>query len=139
MEGRRCDTCKNGFWNFEANNPHGCQPCTCSTKGTIDNQGCNVYTGECTCKRYVTGRDCNQCLPEYWGLSDKRDGCQPCHCDPGGSYDNGCDVITGQCKCREHMTGRRCDIPQQQHFTASLDFLLYEAELAKSSSVSGIL
>ncbi|KAJ8950386.1 hypothetical protein NQ314_007925 [Rhamnusium bicolor] len=72
----------------------------------------------------------------YWSIGVfqiKKDGCQPCDCDPGGSYDNFCDVITGQCKCREHMTGRNCDIPKQQYFTASLDFLLYEAEASKSS------
>ena len=72
--------------------------CTCNTLGTIDNQGCNVYTGECTCKRYVIGRDCNQCLPEHWGLSDDHDGCKACDCDPGGSFDNNCDVIFGQCR-----------------------------------------
>lgn len=133
VEGRRCDVCKNGFWNFTEDNPDGCQSCTCHTFGTIDNQGCNVYTGECTCKRYVTGRDCNQCLPEFWGLSEKKDGCQPCDCDPGGSFDNYCDVLNGQCKCREHMTGRQCNEPIQHHFVASLDFLLYEAELARTN------
>lgn len=25
VEGRRCDRCKNGFWNFDENNPEGCQ------------------------------------------------------------------------------------------------------------------
>lgn len=25
VEGRRCDTCRNGFWNFDENNPEGCQ------------------------------------------------------------------------------------------------------------------
>ncbi|XP_025834691.1 laminin subunit beta-1-like, partial [Agrilus planipennis] len=139
VEGRRCDYCKNGFWNFTSDNPDGCQPCTCDILGTIGNQGCNAYSGECTCKRYVKGRNCDQCLPEYWGLSDKRDGCQACDCDPGGSYDNNCDVITGQCKCREHMTGRQCDIAQQQHFTASLDFLLYEAELAQGSATCQVV
>ncbi|XP_017782768.1 PREDICTED: laminin subunit beta-1 isoform X2 [Nicrophorus vespilloides] len=134
VEGRRCDYCKGGFWNFTMENPDGCESCTCNTWGTINNQGCNVYTGECTCKRYVMGRDCNQCMPEFWGLSDKNDGCEACDCDPGGSFDNNCDVLTGQCKCRDHMTGRNCTIPKQQHFTASLDFLLYEAELAKSTS-----
>ncbi|XP_066247088.1 laminin subunit beta-1 isoform X1 [Euwallacea similis] len=133
VEGRRCDQCKNGFWNFTDENPDGCQSCTCNTLGTVDNQGCNVYTGECTCKRYVTGRDCFQCLPQYWGLSDKQDGCQPCDCDVGGSYDNFCDVITGQCRCRDYMTGRTCDAPKQQYFTASLDFLLYEAEASNTS------
>ncbi|CAH2007905.1 unnamed protein product [Acanthoscelides obtectus] len=133
VEGRRCDVCKNGYWNFTDVNPEGCQPCTCNTLGTIDNQGCNVYTGECTCKRYVTDRNCDQCMQQYWGLSDSKDGCQPCNCDPGGSYDNFCDVITGQCKCREYMTGRACDQPKQQYFVASLNFLLYEAETAKTS------
>jgi len=57
-----------------------------------------MINGECTCKRNVAGRDCNQCLPEYWGLSDDRDGCKPCDCDIGGAYDNYCDVVTGQCR-----------------------------------------
>lgn len=25
VEGRRCDTCKNGYWNFDELNPRGCQ------------------------------------------------------------------------------------------------------------------
>lgn len=133
VEGRRCDVCKNGFWNFTKDNPDGCQPCTCNTEGTINNQGCNILSGECTCKRYVTGRDCNQCLPEYYGLSEKQDGCEPCDCDPGGAFDNNCDVISGQCKCRENLTGRRCNVPKQQHFVASLEFFTYEAELSKGS------
>ncbi|KAJ9579192.1 hypothetical protein L9F63_024702, partial [Diploptera punctata] len=107
--------------------------CTCNTLGTIDNQGCNVYTGECECKRYVTGRDCNQCLQEHWGLSDDRDGCKACDCDPGGSFDNKCDVITGQCRCRPHVTGRTCNQPEQSYFTGLIDYLVYEAELANGS------
>lgn len=71
--------------------------CSCNTQGTVDNQGCNKETGECTCKRYVHGRDCNQCIPGYWGLSDSQEGCKPCDCDIGGAYDNMCDVVTGQC------------------------------------------
>ncbi|XP_063992157.1 laminin subunit beta-1 isoform X3 [Diachasmimorpha longicaudata] len=133
VEGRRCDLCKNGFWNFDPNNPDGCQACTCNPLGTIDNQGCNQVTGECTCKRYVTARDCNQCLPEYWGLSDDHDGCKPCECDPGGSYESTCDVITGQCRCRPHVGGRTCNQPEQSYYTGSLDFLIYEGELAGGS------
>ncbi|XP_021926605.1 laminin subunit beta-1 isoform X2 [Zootermopsis nevadensis] len=133
VDGRRCDRCKNGYWNFDGQNPEGCESCTCNTLGTIGNQGCNVYTGECTCKRYVTGRDCNQCLPEHWGLSDDRDGCKACDCDPGGAFDNNCDVITGQCRCRLHVTGRMCDQPEQSYFTGLLDYLVYEAELANCS------
>ncbi|KAK6634441.1 hypothetical protein RUM43_011842 [Polyplax serrata] len=136
VDGRRCDRCKEGFWNFDENSPEGCQPCSCNIHGTINNQGCNVYTGECTCKRYVTGRDCNQCLPHYWGLSEDRDGCKPCNCDLGGAYDNDCDVMTGQCKCRPHVVGRTCDQPEQGHFTGYPDFHIYEAELSRGSDES---
>jgi len=27
VDGRRCDRCKNGFWNFDGQNPEGCE-CT---------------------------------------------------------------------------------------------------------------
>lgn len=128
IDGRRCDSCKNGFWNFEENNPDGCQACTCNPLGTVDNQGCDVYTGECTCKRNVIGRDCNQCLPSHWGLTENSDGCQRCDCDIGGSLDNNCDVITGQCRCRPNTQGRRCEQPIQHYFVGSLDNLVYEAE-----------
>lgn len=113
--------------------------CTCNTLGTIDNQGCNVVTGECTCKPYVTARDCNQCLPKYWGLSEDRDGCKPCDCDPGGSYEESCDVITGQCRCRPHVSGRTCNQPEQSYYTGSLDFLIYEGELSRATDVSSLV
>lgn len=113
--------------------------CTCSILGTIDNQGCNQITGECTCKRYVTARDCNQCLPEFWGLSEDHDGCKPCDCDPGGSYESTCDVVTGQCRCRPHVSGRNCNQPEQSYYTGSLDFLVYEGELAGATDVRNCL
>lgn len=131
--GRRCDQCKHGYWNFRSSNEDGCQECTCNLLGTYQNQGCNVDTGECMCKRYVTGRDCDQCLPEHWGLSEARDGCKPCDCDPGGSYDNNCDVNTGECKCRPHVTGRTCNQPEQGFFAGLLDYRVYEAEFGKVS------
>ncbi|XP_013782951.1 laminin subunit beta-1-like [Limulus polyphemus] len=131
VDGRRCDSCKNGYWNFHSDNPVGCEPCTCNTLGTIGNHGCNVFTGECTCKRNVVGRDCNQCLPEHWGLSSNEEGCQPCNCDPGGSFDNNCDVVTGQCRCRHHLRGRMCDQPESGFFVGNLDYMVYEAELAR--------
>ena len=154
--------CKHGYWNFTSSNEDGCQECTCNLLGTYQNQGCNVDTGECMCKRYVTGRDCDQvrflrrlllfglgrriwlfvvvvvvvvddlietvphlparfqCLPEHWGLSEARDGCKPCDCDPGGSYDNNCDVNTGECKCRPHVTGRTCNQVRIRKTSSSL-------------------
>lgn len=128
VKGRRCDTCKEGFWNLNKDSEEGCQACTCNTLGTINNSGCNMHTGECTCKRLVTGKDCNQCLPETYGLSDSHDGCSLCNCDPGGSLDNSCDVVTGQCQCRNFMTGRTCSVPKQNHFIPELHNV-YEAEV----------
>lgn len=128
VKGRRCDFCKEGYWNFTTENELGCQECTCNTLGTIDNLGCNVYTGECTCKRLVTGRDCNQCMPHTYGLSSSPDGCTQCECDVGGSYDNECDVISGQCNCRPHMQGRDCSKPKQHYFIPTLHKIV-EAEM----------
>jgi laminin, beta 1 len=127
VKGRRCDHCTEGYWNLTESNPEGCQECSCNLLGTVDNLGCNLYTGECTCKRNVMGRDCNQCMPETYGLSESKDGCTLCDCDPGGSYDNNCDVVTGKCKCRSHMQGRRCDEPNQNHFIPNLH-IIYEGE-----------
>lgn len=127
VKGRRCDICKEGFWNLTQSNTDGCEECTCNTLGTVNNLGCNVYTGECTCKALVTGKDCNQCMPETYGLSESRDGCSPCACDAGGSLDNNCDVITGQCKCRPYMQGRDCSEPKQNHFIPK-PHLIIEAE-----------
>ena len=127
VKGRRCDICKDGFWNFEETNADGCQECTCNILGTVNNSGCNFHTGECTCKRLVTGRDCNQCMLETYGLSESRDGCTLCSCDAGGSLDNNCDVITGQCRCRPYMQGRDCSKPKQNHFIPKIH-IIAEAE-----------
>ena len=56
----------------------------CDTFGTVDNRGCDEITGECTCKRYVEGRNCDRCRPEFYGLSNDQDGCKACDCYPGG-------------------------------------------------------
>ncbi|XP_039299299.1 laminin subunit beta-1 isoform X2 [Nilaparvata lugens] len=132
--GLKCDSCKAGYWNYDPNNPEGCEKCTCNTMGTAGNEGCDVVTGDCVCKPFVVGKDCNQCIPEYWQLSESPEGCQPCNCDVGGSYDNNCDVITGQCRCRPHISGRTCSEPEQTYFSPDLDFLTYEAELANCTT-----
>ncbi|XP_026326893.1 laminin subunit beta-1 isoform X2 [Hyposmocoma kahamanoa] len=128
VDGPRCDRCKDGFWNFNPDNPDGCESCTCDRLGTINERGCDALTGNCFCKRHVTARNCDQCLPQFYGLSDSDDGCLPCDCDIGGSLDRECDVITGQCKCRPHVTGRRCDQPIQNFYVGALDSIVIEGE-----------
>ncbi|KAF8376271.1 lam-1, partial [Pristionchus pacificus] len=130
VDSHRCDRCKNGYWNLTAENPDGCVACTCHLQGTWNNEGCNKHTGECTCKRFVTGENCDQCIPEHYGLSDEPDGCKACDCDVGGSLNNQCDVKTGQCQCRDKFGGRRCDKPEADHYCADIDHYKYEAEQA---------
>ncbi|XP_070559223.1 laminin subunit beta-1-like [Ptychodera flava] len=137
-EGERCDVCRDGYWDLSFDNPEGCRPCSCVIEGTVDNQGCDKETGQCVCKRLVQGRDCDECLPGYWGLSDDLDGCRPCDCDVGGAYDNNCDRSDGQCRCKRNVISRRCDMVEPGYYVPGLDVLTYEAELGRGTGPTSV-
>uniref|UniRef100_A0A672SL20 Laminin subunit beta-2-like n=1 Tax=Sinocyclocheilus grahami TaxID=75366 RepID=A0A672SL20_SINGR len=129
VKGQRCDYCKEGHYGLSPDIPLGCQPCNCDPRGiTMIGAPCDQISGDCSCKRYVTSRYCDQCLPEYWGLSNDLAGCRPCDCDFGGATSNRMD--NGQCDCRPHLIGRQCSEAQPAFFCASLDYNKYEAEEA---------
>ncbi|XP_075930347.1 laminin subunit beta-2-like isoform X3 [Petromyzon marinus] len=131
VEGPRCDQCRAGFYGLDAEQPDGCQPCHCNPLGTVGGAAaCDAITGDCYCKRLVTGRSCDQCLAEHWGLSHDGSGCRPCECDVGGAVDNRCSVESGQCRCRGHMGGRPCSRPDSGFFCMALDHYTHEAETA---------
>ncbi|XP_035887397.1 laminin subunit beta-2-like, partial [Phyllostomus discolor] len=131
--GRRCDACRPGHYGLSLPHSEGCQPCRCDPRGRVPGTpACDPSSGACHCKRFVSGRDCSRCLPEFWGLSSDSLGCRPCDCDFGGAYSNRCSTAEGACLCRPHLRGRRCHELQSGYFCAALDQASAEAELGQS-------
>lgn len=135
VEGPRCDRCVENYWNLRRENPLGCEACSCNLEGTLPDAGCDQDTGSCFCKRYVTGKNCDQCYPGFYGLSkDEKYGCKSCQCDIGGAYSFECDQTTGQCDCRNHIQGQRCDEVRPGFFFACLDHYKSEAEYGRGEN-----
>ncbi|XP_029687706.1 laminin subunit beta-4 isoform X3 [Takifugu rubripes] len=128
VEGQRCDRCKYGFFNLRPDDPSGCQECSCHVSGTIGS--CDQLTGSCKCDPLAIGPLCDRCQPGFWGLGNSLFRCSPCDCDIGGAQSTQCSPEEGQCRCLPNMVGRRCSDPAQGYFLPSLDYFLYEAELA---------
>ncbi|KAJ7416023.1 laminin subunit beta-2 [Pitangus sulphuratus] len=133
--GRRCHLCKPFYYKDptkDLRDPAVCRGCHCDPRGTVaDGSRCDPVSGECFCKRLVTGRNCNQCLPEHWGLNHDLQGCRPCDCDVGGARNNLCAMETGQCQCRSHVMGRQCEQVEPGFYRINLDHYTYEAEDAR--------
>ena len=106
VEGLKCDHCRANTTSLDADNPLGCEGCSCDPVGAVS-ATCDSVTGRCECKPGVTGLQCDQCLPGFTDLSAS--GCSECACHPSGALDNVCDVMTGACSCLSNVTGPACD------------------------------
>ncbi|VDL94844.1 unnamed protein product [Schistocephalus solidus] len=96
IEGRQCDRCRSGYWDF----PY-CRKCECN--GMSDT--CDQLTGRCLACRDNTGGDrCETCAQGYYGDPLRGVPCRPCEC-PGGGVDHseGCNLhpVAGViCRCK---------------------------------------
>ena len=88
VTGKLCDRCKDGYYGLDKNKADGCSICSCDPKGTVTGRLCDIGSGNCTCKRYVVGKSCSQCMPGTYGLNESNpDGCVRCNCFPKGTTD----------------------------------------------------
>ncbi|KAK3849868.1 hypothetical protein Pcinc_043394, partial [Petrolisthes cinctipes] len=74
-------------------------------------EACDAVTGVCECRPGVGGKDCDRCLPGYYGLhrvTDGAIGCTPCGCSLFGALRTDCMQMTGECVCKPGVTGHRC-------------------------------
>ena len=63
VEGRRCDVCRVGYFNLQAANPAGCEPCGCDVAGTVaGSEACHAALGECQCKQNVRSESAESSL-----------------------------------------------------------------------------
>ncbi|XP_077949204.1 laminin subunit alpha-2 isoform X3 [Gasterosteus aculeatus] len=106
-----CDSCADGYYG-DAIVAKNCQPCQCHTNGS-ESEVCDKETGRCQCMKDVTGRQCDECIPNCW-WDDERQACIPCRCSRHGSVSQRCD-IEGRCICRPGFLGQRCDLRRQSY------------------------
>ncbi|KAJ3653214.1 hypothetical protein Zmor_012478 [Zophobas morio] len=109
-EGWRCEKCKVGYYgNALMSN---CMSCQCDLVGATS-VACDMESGQCDCKKYFTGRTCNQCESGYGNVTAL---CVPCACNATGSKSKLCDQHTGLCHCKTGVDGFHCDTCQNLHY-----------------------
>ncbi|XP_052864377.1 LOW QUALITY PROTEIN: laminin subunit alpha-1-like [Anopheles cruzii] len=112
-EGWRCERCKTGYWGVPDD---GCEPCSCSAVGALENV-CDVTSGQCICKPRYGGRRCDECDVGYGNLELE---CPACACHVNGSSSAAvCSPVSGQCECNPGTTGLRCDRCEEGYFGLS--------------------
>ncbi len=123
--GSQCEICLPFFYNpqglpLDSSNP--CLPCGCEPSGTSDDGVCElsgINAGQCSCKTFAMGRQCDTCQNGYYNLSSTNpDGCTACECNTPGTVDGSisCNSATGQCMCKNNVVGRNCSSCALGHY-----------------------
>ncbi|XP_071948020.1 laminin subunit alpha-2-like isoform X2 [Antedon mediterranea] len=141
VEGRQCDECMDGFWDYSINHAFGCIACNCDSRGKIEEDDfCDKTTSICYCKKNVEGDTCDTCKVGSYSLAAFNvDGCLLCDCDVGGSTTYDCPDPLGQCVCRPRLVGRTCNEAQTGYYVPKLDSIMVEGELPTSISTGEIV
>lgn len=119
--GNNCEMCKAGYYrniSTNLNDPNVCLDCDCELSGVQNNDTTcshlSVVPGQCPCKVQVTGRRCDRCKDQYYGLllPGSKGTCKECACKTLGTVgaSNVCNYENGQCPCKDHIGGRSCSM-----------------------------
>ena len=117
--GWSCDQCERGYFALDAGDfsENGCaHTCDCGSTGTEpgEQEACAPVGGQCACLGQITGRRCDACPENMYGLGQ---GCTECGCDTRGVREARLDCTDdGQCTCKENVHGLRCTSCSPGHF-----------------------
>nr|XP_006820868.1 PREDICTED: laminin subunit beta-1-like [Saccoglossus kowalevskii] len=122
-----CEICVAGYYRNQSepvNSPDVCIGCDCEPLGTLPTSEnvteCSQYendvtgqpVGQCSCIDFVTGRRCDECIDEYYGLKQVESAglCKECGCKILGTVNasNVCEKTEGQCPCKPNTFERDC-------------------------------
>ncbi|KAK7945606.1 hypothetical protein WMY93_001334 [Mugilogobius chulae] len=99
--------CRHSARSLVAAYNNGALPCDCDKAGSTS-ATCDPVGGQCPCRQFVIGRQCNKCATGYYGFPY----CRPCEC--GRRL---CDEVTGRCICPPQTVRPSCDVCQNQTFS----------------------
>ncbi|XP_055007957.1 laminin subunit alpha-3 [Boleophthalmus pectinirostris] len=94
--------CRHAARSLVAAYNNGALPCDCDKTGSTSST-CDPLGGQCPCRQFVIGRQCNKCATGYYGFPY----CRRCEC--GRRL---CDEVTGRCICPPQTVRPSCDVCQ---------------------------
>eukprot|EP00039_Didymoeca_costata_P027163 m.17582 g.17582 ORF g.17582 m.17582 type:complete len:2121 (+) comp6059_c0_seq1:144-6506(+) len=121
--GKSCNQCKRGFKKVSdaSSSRVKCEPCGCSSDGSLPNSQCDADSGICACRDNVMGDSCNTCKPGTYGLhASNPEGCAKCDCDSVGTGTQVCEPDTGKCLCKPGYKGDRCETCDSGYYSLAL-------------------